>query len=82
MVANLIVTNDAEEKLFLQEYFGQPPDPYQLARFFLMQQVVHMFYAMAFLFQGSSAIRRAAAIEDTPDFRYLSHRRLWASESG
>ena len=54
VVANLVVTNDAEERVYLQEYFGQPPDQYQLARFFLMQQVAHMFYAMAFLLLGSS----------------------------
>ena len=51
----LIVTNDGEERAYLQEYFGQPPDQYQLARFFLMQQVAHIFYAMAFLLQSSSA---------------------------
>ena len=54
VVANLVVTNDAEERVYLQEYFGQPPDPYQLARFFLMQQVAHIFYAMGFLLLGSS----------------------------
>ncbi|MBV9574746.1 MAG: phosphotransferase, partial [Acidobacteriales bacterium] len=47
VVANLVVTNDAEETLFLQEYFGQPPSDYQRARFFLMQQVAHVFYTMA-----------------------------------
>ena len=54
VVANLLVTNEAEEKIYLQEYFGQPPDPYQVARFFLMRQVSHMFYAMAYLLQGST----------------------------
>ena len=43
VAANLVVCNEAEERLYLQEYFGQPPDPYQLARFFLMQQLAHMF---------------------------------------
>ncbi|HMJ22740.1 MAG TPA: phosphotransferase [Terriglobales bacterium] len=54
VVANLVVTNDAEEKIYLQEYFRGAPDPYQLARFFLMQQVTHIFYAMVFLLLGSS----------------------------
>jgi len=53
VVANLVVTNNAEERGYLQEYFGQPPDQYQLARFFVMQQVAHIFYAMAFLLLGS-----------------------------
>ena len=29
VVANQVVTNDAEERLYLQEYFGQAPDEYQ-----------------------------------------------------
>src|SRR5262249_46378048 len=54
VVANLVVTNEREEKIYLTEYFGQPPDEYRLARFFLAQQVAHMFYAMAFLLLGSA----------------------------
>ena len=78
VVANMLVTNDAEERLYLQEYFGQPPDPYQLARFFLMQQLVHMFYAMAFLRVGTSG-PPANGNESAPEFRDF-HRRFWAGE--
>jgi hypothetical protein len=78
VVANLVVTNDAEERVYLQEYFGEPPDPYQLARFFLMQQVTHMFYALAFLFLGSSgkSIDWSQPVPQFSDFR----RRFWAGE--
>jgi thiamine kinase-like enzyme len=78
VVANLIVTNDAEEKRYLQEYFGQPPDPYQLARFFLMQQVVHLFYAMVFLLMGSSG-EPLDQIEKAPEFEAFQ-RRMWTGE--
>jgi aminoglycoside phosphotransferase (APT) family kinase protein len=78
VVANLVVTNDAEERVYLQEYFGQPPDQYQLARFFLMQQVAHIFYAMVFLLLGSSG-RQLNLRENAPDFRDF-HRRIWAGE--
>jgi aminoglycoside phosphotransferase (APT) family kinase protein len=78
VVANLVVTNDAEERVYLQEYFGQPPDRYQLARFFLMQQVAHIFYAMAFLWLGSSG-RQVNLSEDAPNFRDF-HRSIWAGE--
>ncbi len=78
VVANLVVTNDAEERVYLQEYFGQPPDQYQLARFFLMQQVTHIFYAMVFLLLGSSG-RQLNLSENAPDFRDF-HRRIWAGE--
>ena len=71
VVANLVVTNEAEERVYLQEYFGQPPDAYQLARFFLMQQVAHIFYAMAFLLLGSSG-RQLNLSENAPDFERLS----------
>ena len=78
VVANLVVTNDAEEKVYLQQYFGGPPDEYQLARFFLMQQVAHMFYAMGFLWLGSSG-KPIDWSEAVPAFRDF-HRRMWASE--
>jgi aminoglycoside phosphotransferase (APT) family kinase protein len=78
VVANLVVTNDAEERVYLQEYFGQPPDQYQLARFFLMQQLAHIFYAMVFLLLGSSG-RQLNLSENAPGFRDF-HRRIWAGE--
>ena len=78
VVSNLVVSNEAEEKVYLQKYFGGPPDLYQLARFFLMQQVAHMFYAMAFLLMGSSG-KPLDWGEPVPDFNDF-HRRCWAGE--
>ena len=78
VVANQVVTNDAEERVYLQEYFGQPPDQYQLARFFLMQQVAHIFYAMGFLFLGSSG-KPVNESENPPKFRDFQQR-IWAGE--
>jgi len=75
VVANMIVTNDAEETVYLQEYFGEPPDEYQLARFFLMRQVAHMFYTMAFLMLGSSD-QPIDWSEPVPEFGEF-HRRFW-----
>ena len=57
LVANFVVANDAEEQSYLERYFGQPPDAYQRARFFLMQQVLHMFYAAVFHLLGSAGRR-------------------------
>jgi thiamine kinase-like enzyme len=78
VAANLVVTNDAEERVYLQEYFGQPPDPYQLARFFLMRQVTHIFYAMVYLLQGS-ADKPIDWSETVPEFKAF-HRRFWAGD--
>ena len=78
VVANLVVANDAEEREFLQKYFGQPPHPYQLARFFLMQQIAHMFYAMAFLLLSSSGTPIDWS-ESVPEFTGFN-RRIWSGE--
>jgi len=78
VVANMLVTNDAEERAYLQEYFGGAPDEYQLARFFLMQQIAHIFYAMAFLFVGwaGKPIDWSETVPEFGDFQ----RRFWAGE--
>jgi hypothetical protein len=78
VVANLVVSNDAEERVYLQEYFGEPPDEYRLARLFLAQQVAHMFYAMAFLLLGSSG-KPIDWNEPAPGFPEFQ-RRIWARE--
>jgi hypothetical protein len=88
VMANFVVDNDADENVYLQEYFGQPPDEYQLARFFLMRQVVHMFYTMAYLLLGTGwrpysgaadSAEPANPAESTPEFQDF-HRRIWAGE--
>jgi len=76
-VANLLITNDAEERAFLEAYFGEPPDAYQLARLFLMKQVAHIFYAMAFLSQGSR--EPVSQSENVPSFQDFQ-RRFWTGE--
>jgi Phosphotransferase enzyme family len=78
VVANHVVANDEEEKLYLQEYFGTTPDRYQRARFHLMQQLAHLFYTMAFLFQRSpdTPIDWNRAVPEFSDY----HRRMWAGE--
>ena len=78
VVANFVVSNDAEEMVYLQEYFGQPPDTYQRARFFLMQQVSHIFYTIAFLLWGSAGEPENRS-ENAPEFKAF-HRRIWAGD--
>jgi thiamine kinase-like enzyme len=78
VVANHVVTNDEQELAYLQEYFGAAPDPYQQARFHLMQQIAHLFYTMAFLSLGSPGkpVDWRATVPEFRDF----HRRMWAGE--
>lgn len=78
VVANFVATNEAEEMIYLQEYFGQPPNEYQLARFFLMRQVAHMFYTMVYLLLGWSG-EPVNPSEDVPKFSDF-HRRMWTGE--
>jgi len=78
VVANLVVTDEAEEQLYLQEYFGQPPGAYRLARFFLMQQLTHIFYAMAFLWTGSLGGPVSLA-ENVPGWAEF-HPRFWSGD--
>ena len=78
VVANFVLNDDADEWTYLEQYFGKPPDEYQRARFFLMRQVVHMFYAAVFLLLGSEG-KPISQSEDPPSFRDF-HRRIWAGE--
>jgi aminoglycoside phosphotransferase (APT) family kinase protein len=76
VVANMLVTNEADEASYLREYFGEPADDYRRARFFLMRQLAHMFYALAFLTLGSPGT--AADVPAYGEFQ----RRFWAREVG
>jgi hypothetical protein len=78
VVANILVANEAEEQIYLHEYFGGPPEEYRAARFYLMKQLAHMFYAMAFLSLGSAGrpVDWSDAVPAYGDFQ----RRFWARE--
>ena len=78
IVANFVVTNDADELTYLEQYFGRLPDEYQRARFFLMRQVLHMFAAAVFL-SLSSAGKPINLSEELPSFRAF-HERIWAGK--
>ena len=78
VAANFVVTNNADEWTYLEQYFGQRLDEYQRARFFLMRQVVHMLSAAVFLLLGSAGkpIDQSGKLPSFRDF----HRRIWAGE--
>jgi len=77
ILANFLV-DDADERTYLERYFGHPPDNYQRARFFLMHQVLHMLSAAVFLMLGSQGkpIRRGDSLPSFRDF----HASVWAGE--
>ena len=78
VAANFVVTNETEEEIYLRTYFGEAVSEYRLARFYLMRQALHMFYAMIFLLLGSSG-KPIELHAKTPDFRDF-HDGIWAGE--
>jgi hypothetical protein len=78
VVANFVVTSDADERTYLEEYFGEVPNECQLARFFLMRQVMHMLSAAVFLLLGSAGkpVDQGQKMPSFTDF----HHRIWAGE--
>ena len=77
VVANFFVTNNAQEEALLNIYFGEPAGEYRRARFYLMRQAMHMFYASLLILL---AVRSGLTIDadlSAPDFREY-HRRLIA----
>jgi thiamine kinase-like enzyme len=78
IVANFLVANPNEEREFLKRYFGEAPDAYQMARFFLAQQVMHMSYFVFMLCITAGKIPVDPEIV-IPDFRTF-HNQLWNGE--
>lgn len=80
VAANLLVANEAEEQIYLQEYFGAPPDARQAARFWLMKQLARIFYTIVFLSQGAAGqpIDWSEPVPAYHDFQ----QRFWAHEAG
>jgi thiamine kinase-like enzyme len=78
VVANFVITNDAEEEAYLRTYFGEAAGAYRLARFYLMRQIAHMSYAMVFMRLGSigKAIEPNTKVPGFRDF----HNRIWTGE--
>jgi hypothetical protein len=79
VIANPLVATDADEVTFLERYFGQAPSEYQRAQFFVMRQIVHMFYAFAYFFVVSRTgepLDFSAPLPPTTDFL----RGLWSGE--
>lgn len=61
--ANFFVHTAAQEQLFLDTYFGQAVSEYQKARFYIMQQVCRIIYAML-MFQMAAGRKPADYAHD------------------
>ena len=80
IVANFVVSNEDEEADFLNRYFGRKATEYELARFFLMCQVMHLSYLVVFMnvvaSKGKKIEINAISKYDFRDF----HDRIWKGE--
>lgn len=58
IIANFVVSNDDDEEQYLRHYFNGALDEYKHARFFLMRQMLHVFYftVLMFLHKGAQPI--------------------------
>lgn len=78
VVANFVVMNEKDEADYLRRYFGEEVNEYRHARFFLMRQVLHVFYFTVFMLFGSEGKPMDVNVKKT-DFRDF-HNRIWAGE--
>jgi aminoglycoside phosphotransferase (APT) family kinase protein len=76
VMANYVVTSPAEEDLYLRTYWGEAPGEYRLARFYVMRQLVHMFYALAYTTTGAQG-KPIDPNAPVPAFRDI-HDRVWS----
>jgi thiamine kinase-like enzyme len=77
IVGNFILKNDADEVEYLKRYFGREATEYEYARFYLMQQIMHMSYFTVFTV-FVSANRKEIDLDrvEKHEFRNF-HDRMW-----
>lgn len=82
IVAKNFVRTQEQEELYLKAYFGAPASEYQQARFFLMQQVTSIFYAMMLMQVAATSLPAGVVFTtemDTPSLPDF-HAQLHAGE--
>jgi aminoglycoside phosphotransferase (APT) family kinase protein len=82
IIAKNFVRTQEQEELYLKTYFGKAASEYQQARFFLMQQVTSIFYAMMLMQVAAASLPAGAehtAEMDTPTLSDF-HARLGSGE--
>lgn len=79
VVANFFVNDDAHEDAYLSAYFGEPVGEYRRSQFYLMRQMVHLFYATFLLLSAARSGRPIDSDLPAPDFTEF-HRRVVSGE--
>jgi len=76
ITANFFVTNEAQESLFLDAYFGDGLNLYTSARFFIMRQTCYLIYAI--LMFKLATMSDITDIMDDPGMQKLTLREIGA----
>ena len=79
VVGNFVVKNNEDEAEYLQCYFGGAVDEYKYARFFLMSQILHVYYFTFLTLSCFTGKPIDVNTLDQPDFS-LFHDRIWNGE--
>jgi hypothetical protein len=80
IVANFVVNDEASEAEFLTRYFGWKVTEYELARFYLMRQIMHMSYFTVFMiFVAASGKKIDIYTIKRFDFRDF-HNQMWTGK--
>ncbi len=77
VVANFVVKSDDDEVEFLDRYFGEAAGEARRAQFFLMRQILHMFYLTLFMPLGSGGKPVDLDAVESPEFDAY-HDGLWS----
>lgn len=68
IAANFFVKDEAQEEAYLTAYFGEPAGEYRRARFYLMRQILSIFYTALLLMEASRSVATIDADMTTPSF--------------
>lgn len=79
IAANFVVRNEADETNYLKTYFGENVTAYQRARFFLMRQILHLFYFVVFVLMRKGADDPIDFEKPVPSFREFNDD-IWAGK--
>jgi thiamine kinase-like enzyme len=82
IAAKSFAADEAQEGILLDTYFDHSVTEYARARFFLMQQVCHMYYAMIMLMFAAAQKPRGTVADDTMETPRMleAHRQIACGE--
>ncbi len=76
IVANFVVMNEKDEAGYLETYFEEATDEYKHARFFLMQEILHLYYFIFLMLFDSGEKPIDISKINKHDFREF-HNGMW-----